>query len=133
MEPPEPTYKNIKLLGTKLDTKLDIEARKAQTWNPITKFQKYFKSKRLSARHKIKIFKTYVEPILLYNSETWILTATLENQLDAFHRKLLRISVNIRYPKIITNEKLYTLTKEIPLSEKIRKKKKSPIWPHTSP
>ena len=29
MYPSEPIYKNIKLLGTKLDTKCDIQARKA--------------------------------------------------------------------------------------------------------
>ena len=120
MHPPEPTYKNIKLLGSKLDTRCDIESRKGKVWNPIKKCQKYFTSKRLSIGHKVRVFKTYVEPVLLYNSETWNLTATLEKYLDAFHRRLLRISIDIRYPKIISNNKLYKLTKEVPLSTKIK-------------
>ena len=120
---PDPTYQDIKLLGTKLDTKKDITARKAKVWNPIKKFRKYFKSKRISAKHKIKIYKTYIEPILLYNSETWTLTQTLENTLDSFHRKLLRIALNYRYPKIINNKNLYTLSQEIPLSQKIKKRR----------
>ena len=95
MQPPEPTFKDIKLLGTRLDTKTDINARKARVWDPIKKIQKYFRSKRLSVRHKVRVFKTYVEPILLYNSETWTLTQTLENSIDSFHRRLLRITINL--------------------------------------
>ena len=123
MKAPDPSYKDIKLLGTKLDTKMDIIARKAKVWNPIKKFRKYFKSKRLSAHHKIKLYRTYIEPLLLYNSETWSLTSTLEEELNAFHRKLLRISLDYIYPKKINNEKLYTLSKEIPLSQKIKKRR----------
>merc|ERR1712102_180914 len=114
-KPPEPSYKNIKLLGTKLDTRCDIAAKKTRVWEPIKKFKKYFNSKRLSVQHKIRTFRTFIEPILLYNSETWTLTATLEKSLDSFHRHLLRIALNYHYPKMINNDKLYILTKEIPL------------------
>ena len=123
MYPPRPTYKDIKLLGTRLDTKTDIQTRKARVWEPIKKFKHYFKSRRLSVGHKVRVYKTYVEPILLYNSETWTLTPTLEKTVDSFHRRLLRVIINVRYPKIITNEKLYTLTKEPPISETIRKRR----------
>ena len=123
MKPPTPTYKNIKLLGTKLDTRCDIQARKTKVWQPIKKNSHFFKSKRLSAEHKVRIYRTYIEPILLYNSETWSLTQTLEDSLDAFHRRLLRIALNYKYPKIIKNDHLYNLTKEIPISVKIKKRR----------
>ena len=125
MPPPEPTYKAIKLLGTKLDTTNDINSRKAKIWDPINKFKGYFRSKRLSIGHKVRVYRTYVEPILLYNSETWTLTSKLEKAIDSFHRRILRIAINIRYPKIIKSQKLYTLTNETPLSEKIRKRRRS--------
>ena len=95
------------VLGTKLDTKIDITSRKAKVWDPIKKFKRYFTSKRLSIGHKIRVFKTYIEPILLYNSETWIMTKTLEENIDAFHRRLLRIAINKQYPKTISC-KIYT-------------------------
>ena len=123
MPVPVPTYKNLKLLGTKLDTQCDIDARKAMVWNPVKKCSVFFRSKRLSASHKIRVFKTYVEPVLLYNSETWIMTQNQEQLIDGFHRRLLRLSLNIRYPKTISTEKLYTLTQEIPLSDRIRKRR----------
>ena len=122
MHPPEPTYINIKLLGTKIDTKCDILARKAKVWDPIKKFRKYFVSKRPSAKHKSRLFRNFIEQIL-YNSETWSLTATLEKSIDSFHRRLLRICLNYRYPKTISSEKLYTLANETLLSTKIRRRR----------
>ena len=64
----DPSYKNIKLLGTKLDTRCDIAARKTRVWEPIKKIKKYFNSKRLSVQHKIRTFRTFIEPIHHYNS-----------------------------------------------------------------
>ena len=81
----------------------------------------FFKSKRLSTKHKVKIYKTYVETTLLYNSETWAMTEKQEDSLNSFQRRLLRIALNIKYPKIISNAKLYSITKEIPISEKIKR------------
>ena len=83
----------------------------------------YIRSKRISTQHKIRLFKTYIEPVLLYNSETWTLTATLENTLNAFHRRLLRITLNSKYPKVISNHKLYHITKEVPITRKIKKRR----------
>ena len=89
-------------------------------------------TKRLSVGHKVRVFRTYIELVLLYNSETWTLTQTHELYLDAFHRRLLRIDTNCRYPKIIPNEKLYTLTKEVPLSDKVRKRRLNSFRSYTT-
>ena len=40
-----------------------------------------------------------------------------------FYLRLLRIALNIRYPKIISNAKLCNITKEIPISEKIKRRR----------
>ena len=45
MPVPEPTYKNLKLLDTKLDTQCDIDARKSIVWNPVKKCSAFFKSR----------------------------------------------------------------------------------------
>ena len=66
---------------------------------------------------EIKFFKP--SPLfLLYNSEMWTLTYTKEKLIDAFHIGLLRISINVRYPKIIMikSTKLYTLAQQTPLN-----------------
>jgi hypothetical protein len=39
---------------------------------------------------KITIHKTFLRPVLLYGSETWVLTKREENQLLVFEKKVLR-------------------------------------------
>jgi hypothetical protein len=54
------------------------------------------KTSNLSRSTKYIIYKTLMRPVLLYGSETWVLTRREENQLLVFERKVLRkISVPI--------------------------------------
>ena len=57
-----------------------------------------------------------MKSVLLYNGGTWAITKQEENRLNTFHRKQLRIILNIKYPTIITNESLYAKTGEVPIS-----------------
>ena len=63
--------------------------------------------KRIGLDLKIRTFNVYSASIFLYNSELWTLTETLEKEIDSFHRRLLRKVINIRWPKIISNDDLY--------------------------
>ena len=62
-----------------------------------------------------------MKPVLLYNSQTWGLTKSDENNLDSFHRKQLRIVLHIKYPNIVSNKNIYEITDETPLSLTILK------------
>jgi hypothetical protein len=55
---------------------------------------------------KLTIYKTLMRPVLLYGSETWVLTIREENRLLVFERKVLR---TIYGPKIVDG--VYTLNK----------------------
>ena len=44
--------------------------------------------------------------MFLFNSEIWNVIKKINNEIDAFQRKTLRFILNIKYPKIITTEKL---------------------------
>ena len=46
-------------------------------------------SSHLSRAFKIKIFKAAIEPLLLYGSETWTLSKSLEKRLDGTYTRLL--------------------------------------------
>jgi hypothetical protein len=48
------------------------------------------KSKIISRRYKLQIYKTLIRPVVIYGAETWTLTATEENALRRFERKVLR-------------------------------------------
>ena len=47
----------------------------------------------------------------------------MENEIDIFHRILLRSILKIHYPYIISNDDLYSRTKEIPWSLIIKKRR----------
>lgn len=51
---------------------------------------KYFKSRLLTHNTKIRLYKTLVKPVLMYGSETWVLTKTDILKLHIFERKILR-------------------------------------------
>ena len=81
-----------------------------------------FKSSRISIKLKIRFFEAYVSSVFLYNSEVWYSNKT-NDEINAFHRKQLRYSLNIHYPKVITNENLYEMTQVKPWSEIIKSRR----------
>ena len=77
-------------------------------------------SKKLSLKTRLRFFNVFVTSIFMYNSELWVLTKKLENDIDIFHRKLLRRILKIFYPFTIRNETLYYRTNESKWSNKIK-------------
>ena len=59
----------------------------------------------------------YMRSILLFISSTWVANNPTYAKIDSFHRKQLRTCLDIRYPKVIKNCKLFNLTKQTPISE----------------
>jgi hypothetical protein len=51
--------------------------------------KKLLSNKILNYNSKIQIYKTIIRPTVTYGSETWVLTASDENQLNIFERKIL--------------------------------------------
>ena len=118
-------WKNCKLLGSKLDTQKDIERRKGLTINVMKDLKPLFKNHRLKLEMKIRIFQSYVNPIFLYNSELWTMNAKDIKSIDAFHRRQLRYALNIIWPRKISNEDLYSITKVEQWSEVVMRRKLS--------
>ena len=119
------SWKQCKLLGSLLDTKSDINRRKTLAITSIANMKSIFQTK-VSLKIKIRAFDCYVGSIFLYNSELWTLTKTLENEIDSFHRKLLRSAViNITWPKKLENVKVYQLTNTTPWSVVVKKRQLS--------
>lgn len=51
---------------------------------------KTLRSKRISRRAKIRIYKSIIRPVVMYGCETWTLTKDSERKLRVFERKVLR-------------------------------------------
>ena len=119
----QPAWNNMKILGTHIITETDINSRKGKAMYALKSNNKIFKSNKISNNLKMRVFECYVSSAFLYNSETWSLTKTKEDQIDAFHRKLLRYALNKQYPNIISNKKLYDITRVQPWSNIIRQRR----------
>uniref|UniRef100_A0A1I8I0K5 Rab3 GTPase-activating protein catalytic subunit n=1 Tax=Macrostomum lignano TaxID=282301 RepID=A0A1I8I0K5_9PLAT len=60
-------------------------------------------SEALPDRQRAALFQAVrIETVLLYNAETWTLTDSLEQQVDAAHAGLLRTAFKIGYEHSIT-------------------------------
>ena len=75
-----------------------------------------YNSNYLTLSQKIRHFIVFAECICLYNCVLWTTTKTINDSIDAFHRRQLRYALGIQYPRVITNEQLYDVTKCEPWS-----------------
>ena len=105
------SWRKCKLLGSLLDTKEDIQRRQMITISTMKENRHVYNSKYLTLSHKIRHFRVFAECIFLYNCELWTTTKTINDNMDPFHRRQLRYALGIKYPRVITNQQLYDLTK----------------------
>lgn len=116
-------WKKCKLLGSHIDTETDIKRRRALVVSNMKNHKHIYHSKLISLKLKIRHFNCFQESIFLYNCSLWTLTQTLSKSIDAFQRKQLRYALGIVYPKKISNNDLYTVTKAVPWSQTIKQRR----------
>ena len=119
------TWKTCKLLGSLMDTESDINRRKGLAVNAMKTLTEAFKSHTLLLSTKLKIFESYVQSIFLYNCELWAITKTIAEQIDSFHRRLLRDVLGVKYPRIMKNEEVYNKTSAVKWSTIVTKRRLS--------
>ena len=81
------------------------------------------KSQIFRVKNVKKKYLTHPKAAKLATLETWTVTQTLENQIDSCHRRLLREAIEVHYPKIITTEEIYRVTKAEPWSRVIKRRR----------
>ena len=105
-------WRDCKLLGSLLDTQKDIKRRKVLAINAANKLKHLFLNKDVTISVKTTLFKSYITPIFLYNSELWTLTNNMQRKEGSFQRRIIRTFVlNVRWPTIVKNEEIFTKTK----------------------
>ena len=116
----EEKWRTVKKLGSLLGDIEDVCRRKQLSIAALNKLQSiWIRKEKIKQALKIKLYKSLVKPVLVYNSGTWGLTRKEEEDLNAFHRQQLRRILNIKYPTIISNKQLYKQTGEEVLSLEI--------------
>ncbi|XP_029657460.1 uncharacterized protein LOC115231616 [Octopus sinensis] len=116
------SWRRHKKLGTLLGDTEDVTRRKILSNGAFRKLMSLWGTKKkLTGKTKIRIYNSFLLPILTYNCGTWGLTKLENQKLDSFHRSQLRAALNIRYPQKITNDNLYKLCNSEILSIEILK------------
>ena len=75
----------------------------------------YVNGKHLSEELRLRIYKAYVRPVLLYNCGTWGITETCMEALESFHRAQLRRVLRVFYPQIMSCDEVYKRSGSRPL------------------
>ena len=114
-------WRKVKKLGSLLGDKEDIAHRKQLASSSMNSLKKLWTQKKVGIKRKLKLYNTLVKSILTYNSSTWGVSISDENNLDSFQRRQLRDTLNIKYPHKINSIALYKTTNTKPLSVDITK------------
>jgi len=97
---------NFRYLGSYTEsTEADLKARKAVAWKALNSMSSVWKS-HISHSVKRSFFQATVETVLLYGSETWTLTPTLERSLNGCYTRMLRAALN-KWWQHVPNSELY--------------------------
>jgi len=78
------------LITENSDNKTDIKARIMAGNRSYYSVLPLLRSKAVSRKTKLRIYKTITRPVVLYGSEAWCLTANGEKNLRIWERKVLR-------------------------------------------
>ena len=103
--------------------KPEITDRLAKAWRTFGALRKTVWDSRIKLQTKIKLYNTYVLPVLLYGSETWTITAKEAPRINAFGTKCLRQICGIDWHEKITNQEVLALTKQVPVTDVIRRRR----------
>lgn len=119
----------FKYLGSNLNENNEllpeIKERIAAGNRAYYSLQNILRSKNISKRTKKAIYKTTIRPVVMYSSETWTTTKSIENMLNTWERKVLRKIYGAVQDKdgwrTRTNEEIYALYEDPTIVAEIKK------------
>lgn len=106
--------RGVKKLGVLVERDDDFNNRLLKSWLAFHKYTTVWNA-TLPLDFKVAIYRAFVFPILTYAIGALPYTKQQLLKMESTHRKQLRFAIGIHYPTIITNKKLYRLTKAAPL------------------
>jgi hypothetical protein len=104
-----------KKLGVFVERDDDYKNRILKSWTTFRKYNCLWHANHIPLESKLAVYRACVFPLLTYAIGALPYTKQQLEKLEATHRKQLRFAINIHYPTIVTNTKLYKLTKTRPL------------------
>jgi hypothetical protein len=112
-------------LGSKIDenggTLLDIQQRINKARIAFSRLKNVWSSSNINLHLKIKLFNA--KSVLLCGCETWFVTNSTTQELQAFVNRCLWNILGIWWPEIITNQELWEKTGQSEIDVEIKRRK----------
>ena len=80
---------------------------------------------KLTFATKIRLYNTFVLPVLMYGSEAWTMTASNSAKLDACDQSCLRKICGVHWNRHVTNAEIRRRTNQLPVNKLIAKRRLS--------
>ena len=114
-------------LGSIIDkqggTAAEVKARIGKAQATFTSLNKFWKTKDISLHTKLRIFNSNVKSILLYGCETLHASPMCAKKMQVFVNKCLRKILKIKWTDKISNESVWTQTKQRPIEVEIGRRR----------
>ena len=122
------TVKKFIYLGSEITaeggTEHEIKRRKALAGSTFQRLnERIFRRHDIGLKVKLRVLNAFVIPILVYGSESWIMTKTMTKSLDACENSWLRRILRISYKDHITNETVRKRTGQEYVSNVIKRRR----------
>ena len=105
------------------NTEAEIKTRINKARGAFAALKNIWKTKMISKKTKIRIFKSNILSLLLYAAESWKVTKGICHMLEVFQNKCLRRILHIFWPNKITNAELHDRTGMLPISLEVKKRR----------
>ena len=103
------------IVDTQGGTDADVMARIGKARYAFYQLRSAWNSSVITIHTKLRLMNALVTPILLYGSETWRSSVATTRRLQVFINTCLRQILKIRWPRIISNQALWTRTNQQPI------------------
>ena len=114
-------WRMTRKLGSLLGEAEDVARRKQLANVAFRKLSTVrFRRSRISLPLRLRLYESFVVPVLTYNMGTWGLTKAELDRLDTYHRRHLRQVISIHWPNCISNAALYRRCRCRPISEDVK-------------
>ena len=112
---------DVQAIGSLLGEAEDAARRKQLANVAFRKLSNvWFRRWRINLPLRLRLYESFVVPVLVYNMGTWGLTKAELDRLYAYHRRHLRQIIGIRCPHRISNTALYRRCRCHPISEDVK-------------
>jgi hypothetical protein len=115
-------WRQSKLLGSHMCSNYDILQRCIKGNIAFNSYKNvWLQGRRIKICKLVQIYEAMVVSVIMYNCSSWAATKDILDKLDVCHRNHLRQILNIKYPTVISNKKLYEICNTTPLSQRVKR------------